>query len=168
MQHGDFDGFTSAVKRDMAMIRGEMRELRKMMRPADQRRDWPAAPAPVANDQRKDIERHVREMLEWRRTRETIFGAELFADPAWDILLEMFAAELADQRVTISELCRSAAVPYTTGLRWVTLLEEKGVILRREDPLDRRRVFMLLADKTSANLGEFFRRMLPEPGFPLM
>jgi hypothetical protein len=43
--------------------------------------------------------------------REQFFGPDLFADPAWDILLDLYAARLEQQRVAVSSLCIAAAVP---------------------------------------------------------
>ena len=39
-------------------------------------------------------EKAVRAIIKQRRNRDRFFDAQLFADPAWDILLELYAAEL--------------------------------------------------------------------------
>jgi hypothetical protein len=36
--------------------------------------------------------RHIREIIKLRRMRERLLGEDLFADPGWDILLDLFAA----------------------------------------------------------------------------
>lgn len=123
---------------------------------------WPLERPRTSVRERKETERSVRKILTWRRKREACFGAELFADPAWDILLELYAAELSDRRITVSNLCARAAVPATTALRWTSTLEQRGMILRRNDPLDRRRVFMFLSAETSVMLAEFFEAMVAE------
>lgn len=92
-----------------------------------------------------DMQRRVREHLRVRRTRERFFEAEIFADPAWDILLELYAAELGQQRVTVSCLCVAAAVPATTALRWINSLVKKGLLVRTNDRMDARRVFVSLS-----------------------
>ena len=58
-------------------------------------------------------ERKIRYILNQRRNRDRFFEAELFADPAWDILLELYAAELGQQRMTVSSVCAGASVPAT-------------------------------------------------------
>ena len=87
----------------------------------------------------------MRTLLKLRRNRDKIFGGELFADPAWDILLELYAAELGQFRVSVTNLCLGAAVPATTALRWISSLQKKRMIERRSDPMDGRRVFVFLS-----------------------
>lgn len=122
-------------------------------------------PAPVAGfqgfpvggqkSQRIDA-RIVRDIIKKRRLRERFFDAELFADPAWDMLLDLKAAGLEGQNVSVSSLCIAAAVPPTTALRWITAMTESGMLVRRQDPDDARRVFIVLSDETSAKLDEYF------------
>lgn len=102
-------------------------------------------------------ERYVREVLKLRRRRDRFFEAELFADPAWDILLELYAAELGQQRMSVSSLCVGAAVPATTALRWIKTLEEKGMIRRAADPMDGRRIFVSLSNEALVAVGNFFQ-----------
>jgi DNA-binding MarR family transcriptional regulator len=90
-------------------------------------------------------QRHVRNLLKFRRARERFFGTDLFADPAWDILLELYAAGLAQQRVSVSAVCNAAAVPTTTALRWMRQLENKQMLVRTDDPRDARRIFVELS-----------------------
>jgi hypothetical protein len=88
----------------------------------------------------------VRTMIRARRLREQYFSADLFADPAWDMLLDLTAARLEHRQVAVSSLCIAAAVPPTTALRWIKTLTEQGVLVRISDPNDGRRVFIELSD----------------------
>src|SRR5207248_1300212 len=74
---------------------------------------------------------------------------ELFADPAWDMLLDLLQAEIAQLRVPVSSLCIAAAVPATTALRWLKAMVAQGVFVRRADPHDGRRAFVELAPESS-------------------
>jgi DNA-binding MarR family transcriptional regulator len=89
--------------------------------------------------------REIRQLLKARRARAAFFGADLFADPAWDILLFTYAARLEQQRVSIGAVCESAAVPSTTALRWINKLEQDGWVSRSDDPLDGRRAWIELS-----------------------
>ncbi len=100
--------------------------------------------------------RNIREMIKLRRLRDSFFDAELFADPAWDILLDLMAARLEQRNVSVSSLCIAAAVPPTTALRWITAMTESGMLLRRHDPDDARRVFIILSDEVAAKLEDYF------------
>lgn len=86
----------------------------------------------------------VRGILRARQERARHFPANLFADPAWDMLLDLYAAELSQRRVSVTSLCIASNVPTTTALRWITALEKARLIERRADPLDGRRYFMSL------------------------
>lgn len=89
----------------------------------------------------------LRAVLRARRMRAQFFDGALFADPAWDMLLDLFAADLEHRRVSVSSLCIAAAVPPTTALRWIGTLHEAGLFERQPDPADRRRAYIALSAK---------------------
>ena len=90
----------------------------------------------------------VRALIKARRMRERFFPAELFSDPAWDMMLDLTAARLDNLPVSVSSLCIAAAVPTTTALRWIRNLCDAGIFERRVDPGDARRAFIVLSDAT--------------------
>ena len=98
----------------------------------------------------------VRSVIRARRLRARYFSEELFADPAWDMLLDLLQAEIAHLRVPVSSLCIAAAVPATTALRWLKTMVSNGLFVRRADPHDGRRVFVELAPETSIALRRYF------------
>jgi hypothetical protein len=108
----------------------------------------------------------IRAVIRARRMRDHFFRGELFADPAWDMLLDLFAARLEKNRVAVSSLCIAAAVPPTTALRWIKSLCDQGIFVRVADPEDGRRVFIELADSAAAALESYFQavqRVTPMP-----
>lgn len=107
-----------------------------------------SGPPPVnAND--------IRAVIRARRMRAQFFADELFADPAWDMLLDLYAAQLEDRRVSVSSLCIAAAVPPTTALRWIGTLHDAGLFERRADPSDRRRAYVALSTKGLRAMREY-------------
>lgn len=98
----------------------------------------------------------IAAILDARRRRETLFGPGLFADPAWDILLELYAAQLKQDRLTVGEVCSAAAVPPTTALGWIKQLERAGLLVRIPDTNDRRRIFAELSDRGAGLMARFF------------
>jgi len=98
----------------------------------------------------------VRAVIRARRLRSRFFPEHLFADPAWDMMLDLLQAEIAQLRVPVSSLCIAAAVPATTALRWLKTLVQEGLFVRRADPHDGRRVFVELAPNTSEALRCYF------------
>ncbi|UVO52903.1 MarR family transcriptional regulator [Sphingomonas sp. SUN039] len=97
----------------------------------------------------------VRTMLRLRRQRDSLFAGELFADPAWDMMLDLMAARIERLKVAVSSLCIAAAVPPTTALRWIRTLTDLGIFVRVADPTDGRRVFIELSDTTAAKLLDY-------------
>jgi hypothetical protein len=98
----------------------------------------------------------VRAFIRTRRLREQLFPQGLFADPAWDILLDLFATELNGGQVSISSLCIAAAVPPTTALRWIKIVEETGLIERSCDPRDKRRNWIKLSAAGQKKMRDYF------------
>lgn len=83
-------------------------------------------------------------MIAERARRYQFFNGHLFSDPAWDILLELFVAELEMREVPVTNLCLTSNVPDTTVLRWIKTLSFEGLVLRRKDKIDKRRVLVQL------------------------
>jgi DNA-binding MarR family transcriptional regulator len=101
-------------------------------------------------------EERVRSVLASRRLREAVIGRELFADPAWDMLLELYAAYLAQRRISVSELVLASAVPGTTALRWIDKLESAGIATRANDPLHGRRVWVEISSDAAGRMDSYF------------
>lgn len=98
----------------------------------------------------------VRSIIRARRLRSQHLPADLFADPAWDMLLDLLQAEIVQHRVPVSSLCIAAAVPATTALRWIKTMTDRDILKRRDDPHDGRRVFIELSKQTSIALRHYF------------
>ena len=98
----------------------------------------------------------VRRYIRWRTKRSSVLEAKFLADPAWDILLELFASFLAQRRVSVTNLCGAVGVPATTALRWIKVLETEGLLMRADDPLDGRRSFIALSAAGETKMTNFF------------
>jgi len=110
--------------------------------------------APVPFD--KGRARLAREKIRERRWREQFFAADLFADPAWDMLLDLYAAFYERRQVSVSSLCIAAAVPATTALRWIKTMADEGLFERSIDPDDARRIFIGISEKTRIAMDGYF------------
>jgi len=95
-------------------------------------------------------------ILRERRRRNDFFDPELFGEPAWDMLLDLYGHQLDQNRISVSALCSSSGVPATTALRWIGNLERAGLVLRRNDPLDGRRVWIELTNDGSSAVDRYF------------
>lgn len=145
---------------DLERLRRELDEFAQMLgltvggatraRPAEAQTSTGLEPGrserPSAN---RDADR-LTTVLAWikgRSNRNRIFGDDLFGEPAWDMLLDLYANHGLHRAVTISDLCVASRAPMSTALRWLGLLERKGLVRRNADPLDRRRAFVTLTDQ---------------------
>lgn len=79
-----------------------------------------------------------------RACRDNAFGDDLFFDPAWSIMLELYVHHHQQSATSITSLCVSAKVPPSTGLRWVSILEKRGLVVREADPFDKRKSYARL------------------------
>jgi hypothetical protein len=102
----------------------------------------------------------ARRYLSARRRRSELAPTRLFADPAWDILLDLFAASAEGRRVSVSSACIASGVANSTALRWVGELVREGLVARRRDGRDARRTFLeidpAVADEVERWLGDVF------------
>lgn len=99
----------------------------------------------------------ARKAYALRRKRVSIFGnPDLFGEPAWDIMLDLYIAQAEGKPVSVSSACIGSASPPTTGLRWLGVLAEEGLVVRENDPEDHRRVLVRLTTVGIAAMDRFF------------
>lgn len=108
--------------------------------------------------------RLVRQIIRQRQARVRFFDGDLFADPAWDILLDLTAARAEHERVSVTSLCIASGVPPTTALRWISQMVEMGLLERVEDEQDRRRAFIALSDRAADAMARYFAELGKEAG----
>lgn len=125
-------------------------------------RDFATTPRSFVPEERtaeRQRAKMVRRLLRQRRLREQFFPADLFADPAWDMLLDLYAARLERRPVSVSSLCIASAVPATTALRWIKTMTDAGIFLREADPQDGRRIFIALSDGANEAMARYFEAL---------
>lgn len=102
----------------------------------------------------------ARLLLDLYNVRMKFFPSGLFADPAWEMLLDLTHAKLAGKRVSVSSLCIAAHVPATTALRRIGDLVASGLATRIKDENDGRRVFVELTDDGFIRMSHYFEAVL--------
>lgn len=133
---------------------GHVQSPGRKFRQANEARDLLRKPRPPLPDPRL-VERIIRQ----RRLRARYFDAELFADPAWDILLDLTAARAEHRRVSVTSVCIASGVPSTTALRWIAQMVESGLLVRVPDQEDRRRAFIALSDASADAMARYFEAL---------
>lgn len=107
------------------------------------------APAPAGDTiSEADLVQLARRISHWRRKRDAMFEPVIFADPEWDVLLDLFAESGFGRKVSMSSLCIAASVPTTTAVRSINAMIEQGMLLRSRDANDARRVLIELTEDT--------------------
>ena len=104
--------------------------------------------------------RFIRWVINARAVRRQLFDSHLFADPAWDMLLELYALESEGRRISVSKLSVAAGVPCTTTLRWIEKLESDSLVVRAADPLDGRRIWVGLSQLGRETMHAFADKVL--------
>ena len=135
----------------------ETLRLGGQLRVVDKPSDSPEAGNRPANDsaatQLGDI---ARKVFADRRRRSEIAGtSDLFGEPAWDILLGLFIARCEGRRLSVAAVCAGAGAPESTALRWITILEKRGMIVREGEP---ERAFVKLSGFVNASLADYFAK----------
>jgi DNA-binding MarR family transcriptional regulator len=99
-----------------------------------------------------------------RRTRDQYFPSDLFSDPCWEMLLDLYDAKLVGAEVTVTSLGAASGVPLTTALRRMEALQSHGLIVRVEDAGDRRRTIIRLTTPGLQAVESFFESHLGRTG----
>jgi CheY-like chemotaxis protein len=100
--------------------------------------------------------RMVTAAIKAQSLRRTILGSCIGEDPCWDMLLDLYQKSLSGQVVSVTSLCRVSVAPATTALRRLDDLVAAGLVLRRRDRDDARRVLVQLTEAGTQKLRSFF------------
>lgn len=89
----------------------------------------------------------ARNIYARRRSRSRHFPAAFFGEPAWDMLLALYATGEDSRRQSVSNLIDLASCPPTTALRYLASLEQEALVERTAHPNDGRVFFVSLSAK---------------------
>ncbi len=134
------DGDRAAIADELVSLAERLRRLEAVSAPGGA----VAAEGPVCA---QALAAAAKDMVSQRKLRRALFGPVPFADPSWDIMLDVTLCELEQRPVAVSSVCVAANVPNSTALRWVGDLVNMGILRRWADPNDGRRNFLGLTDQ---------------------
>ncbi|MFN8700665.1 MAG: response regulator [Rhodospirillales bacterium] len=98
-------------------------------------------------------------MLYSQKLRSDLLPLDIFGDPAWSILLELALIERSGKRTSVSGLTMTAPTSRTTALRRIQDMVEADLIVRHEDPHDRRRSYVELSSNARGRLNQLLDRI---------
>lgn len=93
-------------------------------------------------------------ILNIHRARDRAFGTDIFANPAWDILLNVYVASLEGRMTTIEVLSEETGGNAATIARYVRLLESGNYIVRGEAQKTMRGISFTLSDTAVTMMDE--------------
>ncbi|MBK2451716.1 MarR family transcriptional regulator [Escherichia coli] len=97
--------------------------------------------------------RRAMAIVATRAKRNALFASEdIFADPAWDILLHIYIASHGKRETSIKCASIAAKVPTSTAQRVIGRLVKLKLLKRSIDPNDTRRSFLTLEPETKLRL----------------
>lgn len=133
----DHPVFVSEDTSSAPLSSAEVKAVRKLLEREKQRL---MGVAPIGDQSEGPIDyiELVERIYRSRRDRERLFDDGIFADPAWDLLLDLFVRSERNEQVSISSACHAASVPEATALRYLKALTEKAYIERISHPNDKR------------------------------
>ncbi len=105
--------------------------------------------------QEADLLERVRIIAERRVERYQYLPAEMFGEPAWDMLLDLYLASGDGKSISVSSACIASRAPATTALRWLRRMEQLGLVARVNDDNDRRRVYVTITDAAKRALTDW-------------
>lgn len=112
--------------------------------------------------EKQDLDRLAalaRRMIIERRLRDRLLDLpEIFGEPAWDIMLDLFVASVDNRLVSTTSACLSSTAPATTGLRYLRVLEDKGLVERVPDEEDGRVVNVRLTESAVGKMVQLLSR----------
>jgi DNA-binding MarR family transcriptional regulator len=119
---------------------------------------------------RGELCRLAGKIYDARRMRERILDQRLFGEPAWDMLLALYALPSRGEMLRPSYLAFAANVPSATGIRWERILTKRGLIERGPRELAPRRQFVRLTEEGRSLMERYLTRLYfsktPIPLFP--
>lgn len=102
---------------------------------------------PRVEDQRRLLRVAAERILAKRRLRTQYFQGEMFGEPAFDLLLDLFVQQVSGRQTYTTSAAVASGAPLTTALRQIAMLVDRGLVTREADPVDRRRVLLRLTSE---------------------
>lgn len=111
----------------------------------------------ASSDNRSLALANARKTVRRRILRKQLLGTEeLFGEPAWDMLIDLFIHECEDRPVSTSSLSIASGLPMSTALRLLQRLDDQAFLTREADPNDGRRNFIRLSPDVAHRLRAYF------------
>lgn len=117
-------------------------------------------PSPTGSEEQDQLAAIAQSEFHNRRRRDSLIGNDLFAEPAWDMLLDLYVQHNRGQPVAVDRLCALSAVANTTALRWLGLLIEKELVTRSPSAAEDDIIRVALSERGIGEMERYLRDFL--------
>jgi DNA-binding MarR family transcriptional regulator len=100
----------------------------------------------------------ARNALQAEQDRARLFGADMFPNPGWAILLHLFVAGAEGEEVDSGALCAAAGVPDTVALRHLAVMVAAKLVTRRPHSNNPGATYLTLTPAGETALSDYFSR----------
>ena len=108
----------------------------------------------------RELASRAKALLEHRQLRDKLMSVDVFGEPAWDMLLELFYQFAMGKVISTKSLSLVSRVPATTALRYISELEKIGYLHRENSPADKRVSLASLTPKGVIEVGRVLARLM--------
>ena len=122
-------------------------------------------PPPLGGNEQDLLAAIAQSEFHNRRRRDSLIRYDLFAEPAWDMLLDLYIEHHRGQPVAIDRLCAVSATASTTALRWLGLLIEKELVMRSSSAEEGGPVRVALSERGVGEMERYLRDFLHRDRF---
>lgn len=101
----------------------------------------------------------VARILRARARRRDFFKASLFSEPAWDILLILYAKHLTQEPVSLADVAVETGTPVSTVRRWIRVLEDEDLASASQEGEEPQQQRIVLSPKGTMSMHAYFRAL---------
>lgn len=120
---------------------------------------WPSGAAKIEKNS-LELAKRATLLVKQREMREKFLPKDLFGEPAWNMLLDLFIQFAGGAKVSGKSLSIAAGCPQTTALRHLARLEEAGLVKREPSRHDARVTLYSLTKQGVIGVGRVLERMV--------
>ena len=117
------------------------------------------APLELGSARRQLLVEQARRMYRARHARQRYLPANLFGEPAWEILLVLYI-EAGQRPMNATSVALITNAPETTALRWAEILQDEGLVESYPHLTDRRLRLLQLSLRGRAILDQYLQETL--------
>jgi len=102
----------------------------------------------------KALFERAKSILRVRRAREQLFCRAMFGEPAFELLLCLYV-QSGQKGISLTSLTKPTGIPYSSAIRWIRYLADKGFVECAESKMDRRATTIQLTPSGRAVMDDF-------------